>query len=73
MMDDYCSWLFNILFQVVERIDKSNLSAFNSRFCGRISEILFDVWLEYKLQTGEISKSEVKELPYMEVPSPLIC
>ena len=54
MMDDYCSWLFNILFQVVERIDKSNLSAFNSRFCGRISEILFDVWLE------------VKELPYME-------
>ena len=66
MMDDYCSWLFNILFQVVERIDKSNLSAFDSRFCGRISEILFDVWLEYKLQTGEISKSEVKELPYME-------
>ena len=66
MMDDYCSWLFNIIFQVFERIDKSNLSAFNSRFCGRISEILFDVWLEYKLQTGEISKSEVKELPYME-------
>lgn len=66
LMDNYCSWLFNILFQAVERIDKSNLSAFDSRFCGRISEILFDVWLENKLQTGEISKSEVKELPYME-------
>ena len=66
LMDDYCSWLFNILFQAVERIDKENLSDFDRRFCGRISEILFDVWLENKLIKGEISNSEVKELPYME-------
>lgn len=66
LMDDYCTWLFNILFQAVDRIDKSNLSAFDSRFCGRISEILFDVWLENKLQTGKVKESEVKELPYEE-------
>jgi hypothetical protein len=66
LMDDYCSWLFNILFQAVDRIDKTNLSAFDSRFCGRISEILFDVWLEKKIETGVVKKSEIKELPYME-------
>ena len=66
LMDDYCSWLFNILFQTVDRVDKTNLSAFDSRFCGRISEILFDAWLENKIETGVIKKREIKELPYME-------
>lgn len=66
LMDDYCSWLFNILFQACEQIDKTNLSSFDSRFCGRISEILFDVWLERKLETGDVKKDEIKELPYME-------
>ena len=66
LMDDYCEWLFNILFQVYEKIDKTNLSAFDSRFCGRISEILFDVWIEKKLEDGTVSKEQIKELPYME-------
>lgn len=66
LMDDYCEWLFNILFQVYEKIDKTGLSAFDSRFCGRISEILFDVWIERKLEEGTVRKDEIKELPYME-------
>ncbi|MGP8310848.1 DUF4422 domain-containing protein [Enterocloster aldenensis] len=65
-MNDYCSWLFNILFQVTEHIDKSDMSSFDSRFCGRISEILFDVWIENKIETGIVSKSEIKELSYIE-------
>lgn len=66
LMDDYCSWLFNILLQVFEQVDTANLSAFDSRFCGRISEILFDVWIEKKLEDGMVKKNEIKELPYME-------
>lgn len=66
LMDDYCSWLFNILFQVFEQVDKLNMTAFDKRFCGRISEILFDVWIESKLLTGKIAKTEIKELPYIE-------
>ena len=66
LMDDYCSWLFNILFKTFEQVDTTGLSAFDSRFCGRISEILFDVWVEHKLITGEIKPDEIKELPYME-------
>lgn len=66
LMDDYCSWLFNILFQVFEKVDTTNMSAFDSRFCGRISEILFDVWIEKKLEDETVKKDEIKELPYME-------
>lgn len=66
LMDDYCSWLFNILFQAFEKVDKSNMSAFDSRFCGRISEILFDVWIEKKLEDRVVKQDEIKELPYME-------
>lgn len=66
LMDDYCSWLFNILFKVYNKVDKTNMSDFDSRFCGRVSEILFDVWLERKIESGEVKKEEVKELPYVE-------
>lgn len=66
LMDDYCTWLFNILFQVCEQIDTNGMSAFDSRFCGRISEILFDVWIERKLQEGTIKNDQIKELDYME-------
>lgn len=66
LMNDYCSWLFNVLFQTFDQIDRTGMSAFDSRFCGRISEILFDVWIENKIETGLINKAEIKELPYME-------
>lgn len=66
LMDDYCSWLFNILFQVADSVDANTLSDFDSRFCGRISEILFDVWLEKKVEDSIVKKDEIKELPYME-------
>ncbi len=66
LMDDYCSWLFKILLLAYDRIDTVGLSAFDSRFCGRISEILFDVWIENKISSNIVKKKEIKELPYME-------
>ena len=66
LMDNYCSWLFNILFQAVEMIDKTNMTDFESRFGGRLSEILFDVWLEKKLEDKTITKEDIKELKYIE-------
>lgn len=66
LFDDYCSWLFNILFKAEKKISKKNMTAFEKRFGGRISEILFDVWLENKIETNVITKDEIKELPYME-------
>lgn len=66
LMNDYCSWLFNILFKAYEQISTTGMTEFDNRFCGRISEILFDVWLENKIETDAVRKEEVKELPYLE-------
>lgn len=50
IINDYCDWLFDILFNLEKEIkDDPNFIAdydqFHSRFYGRISELLFDVWL----------------------------
>lgn len=66
LMNDYCEWLFTILFELYNRIDQTNMTDFDKRFCGRISERLFNVWLLHKIELGEIKKSEIKELPYTE-------
>lgn len=45
-LDEYCSWLFPILFKLQRRIDPSQYDPFNARYPGRISEMLLDVWLK---------------------------
>lgn len=64
----YCSWLFSILFTLEKRIDPAQLDSFQGRLYGRISEILFNVWLDRKMHTGRIRKRRIKEIPviYME-------
>lgn len=62
LMNDYCTWLFDILFDVFKKIDTANYPAFTKRYVGRISEILFNVWLQQKLDTGVIKKNQVMEL-----------
>ena len=62
LLDNYCTWLFKILEDVFEQIDTTEYPAFTKRYIGRMSEILFNVWLEKKISTGEIKKSEVMEL-----------
>lgn len=62
-MDDYCSWLFDILFELSKRINMPELSEFQGRFFGRISEIIFNVWLDQKIKCGNIKISQIKEFP----------
>ena len=45
-LDKYCTWLFDILFELERRVDASQYTAFHARFFGRVSELLLDVWLE---------------------------
>ncbi len=45
-LDAYCTWLFDILFELEKRVDASQYTPFHARFFGRVSELLLDVWLE---------------------------
>ena len=44
-LDAYCTWLFDILFELEKRVDAATFDAFHARFFGRVSELLLDVWL----------------------------
>jgi hypothetical protein len=46
IFDSYCTWLFDILFQLEERIDISGYSQYDRRVFGFVSERLLDVYLE---------------------------
>ena len=65
LLNEYCKWVFDILFELDKRIDIPELSAFESRFYGRISEIIFNAWLDKKITEGTLSKEEVMEIPYI--------
>lgn len=67
ILNEYCKWLFDILFELENRTDSNNLSKFQGRFYGRVSEIIFNVWLEYWINNHKISKTQIKELPYFHV------
>lgn len=59
-VEEYCDWLFEILFELEKRLDISHYSAFEARLYGRVSEVLLDVWLDYK-------GYEYKEIPVVFV------
>ena len=43
------------------------MTAFEQRFYGRVSEILFNVWLERQKETGALSRKEIREVPYLYI------
>ena len=67
LMDEYCTWIFDILFELSKRLEKdsNSLTSFENRFPGRVSERLFNVWLERQLETAHISKEDIYEIPFM--------
>lgn len=45
LSDEYCQWMFDILFELESRLGEREYSQFQGRFYGRVSEIMFNVWL----------------------------
>lgn len=56
LADQYCQWLFDVLFELENRLDISNYNAYDARVFGFVSERLLDVWLE------------TNHLKYIEIP-----
>ena len=44
--DQYCEWLFDVLFELENRLDISTYNKNDSRVFGFVSERLLDVWIE---------------------------
>ena len=67
-LDAYCTWVFDILFELERRLPSSeNLSDFQKRLYGRISEIIFNVWLQEEIDSGRLKKDEIRELPCLHI------
>ena len=62
LMDDYCTWLFEILFELEKRSENEELSFYQGRFYGRVSEILFNVWLKQQLIDKKVARNDIKEI-----------
>lgn len=45
LIDAYCAWLFDILFEAEKRIDITQYNAYNQRVFGFLSERLLNVWV----------------------------
>ena len=58
LVNAYCCWLFDILFELEKRLEISNYSANDKRVFGFVSERLLDVWLD----TNDI---KYKDIPYI--------
>ena len=62
-LDKYCTWLFNILFELEKRIDPKQYDSFHARYLGRISELLLDVWIN----TNNLKYEEIKVIDMQNV------
>ena len=60
-VDNFCKWLFDILFELEKRVDLSNKSDYQKRMLGFMAERLFNVYLykheqDLKIKSLSISK-----------------
>lgn len=60
LVDEYCNFLFDVLFELFKQIDISQYSVFQSRYPGRMGEILFNVWLNKKCESDDLKIKEIK-------------
>ena len=56
ILDEYCKWLFDILYELEKRCDPKQYDQFHARYLGRISELLLDVWIN----TNNVKYEEIK-------------
>ena len=56
LFDGYCAWLFDILFELEQRLDIASYSPYDARVFGFVAERLLDVYIQ------------TRRVPYAELP-----
>ena len=60
LFDDYCAWLFDILFELEKRLDISAYSAYDRRVFGFVAERILDAYIDAR-------KIKYAELPVLNL------
>jgi len=60
LVDEYCQFLFDVLFELDKKVDRSDYSSFQARYPGRIGEVLFNVWLDKESGEKGLKIKEIK-------------
>lgn len=67
ILDKYCEWLFDILFELEKRLPPTKYDSFHSRYIGRIAELLLDVWIdENKLEYKEVKIMNIQRVNWIK-------
>lgn len=73
-LNNYCTWLFDILFELEKRIDFTKYDVFHSRFFGRVSELLLDVWINTnKLTYEEVRVIDIEKVNWIKKGLSFLC
>lgn len=63
LINDYCEWIFPIMFELEKQLDTSNYDDYRKRVYGFLTERLFNVWFTYK--NLKVKETNVKLLGKM--------
>lgn len=67
LYDDYCQWLFDILFEVEARVDISDYDDYQKRIFGFLSERLMRIWLlNHNLRVYETLYEQTDDSAYLQ-------
>ena len=67
ILENYCNWLFDILFELESLVDDAKYTDFHKRFFGRISELLLDVYINTnKLKYVEVPAIDMQKINWLK-------
>ena len=66
VLDAYCTWLFDVLFELERRLDISAYSPYDARVFGFVAERLLDVWIG---ESAERMGLRIVEMPVIHLES----
>ena len=76
LIDEYCTWLFDLLFELEKHVDISSYDRYNQRIYGFLSERLFNVWLifhKYRVKECYVYNIEADSMFGQAIRYPLHC